>query len=301
MLLVLFLIFICIFAYKNKKYKESTYYKITANPYLSVCLDKGRLGEYAIYRYLKRFENDNVKFLFNVYVPKENGTTTEIDVLMICPKGILVFESKNYSGWIFGNEQQKNWTQVLPKGRGRSQKEHFFNPIMQNKGHINCLKSIIDKEVDFKSIIVFSNRCTLKEITLKNQEIKVINRYRVVEIVAEILGGIEENCLDSENIKFLYEKIFPFTQVEESVKKQHIKNIQVASEDVNQKINEDIETKKQTVSDTVGKVCPKCGNNMVLRTAQKGQHVGKQFWGCTNYPKCRYIQNIDGLSLRKKK
>ena len=157
------------------------------------------------------------------------------------------------------------------------------------------------KEVDFKSIIVFSNRCTLKEITLKNQEIKVINRYRVVEIVAEILGGIEENCLDSENIKFLYEKIFPFTQVEESVKKQHIKNIQVASEDVNQKINENIETKKQTVSDTVGKVCPKCGNNMVLRTAQKGQHVGKQFWGCTNYPKCRYIQNIDGLSLRKKK
>ncbi len=33
-------------------------------------------------------------------------------------------------------------------------------------------------------------------------------------------------------------------------------------------------------------VCPKCGVNMVLRTAKKGDNVGKQFWGCSNYPQC---------------
>ncbi|NLK22184.1 MAG: NERD domain-containing protein [Epulopiscium sp.] len=26
---------------------------------------------------------------------------------------MYVFESKNYSGWIFGNEKDKNWTQML--------------------------------------------------------------------------------------------------------------------------------------------------------------------------------------------
>lgn len=33
--------------------------------------------------------------------------------------------------------------------------------------------------------------------------------------------------------------------------------------------------------------CPKCGANMVLRTAQKGPRRGMRFWGCSNYPMCR--------------
>jgi len=36
------------------------------------------------------------------------------------------------------------------------------------------------------------------------------------------------------------------------------------------------------------KHCPKCGSQMVLRTATKGPGSGEQFWGCTAYPRCRY-------------
>jgi len=39
------------------------------------------------------------------------------------------------------------------------------------------------------------------------------------------------------------------------------------------------------------KICSACGAMMVLRTAQKGANAGKQFWGCSNYPKCRNIEN----------
>lgn len=35
--------------------------------------------------------------------------------------------------------------------------------------------------------------------------------------------------------------------------------------------------------------CPKCNVPMVQRTATKGDKAGKQFWGCTNYPRCREI------------
>lgn len=289
---LILVIFVLIFLYKNKKYKESTYYKITKNSYLSVYFDKGKLGEYDIYRYLKRFESDVVKFLFNVYVPKEDGTTTEIDVLIICPKGILVFESKNFSGWIFGSEQQKNWTQVLLKGRGRSQKEHFFNPIIQNRGHIKNLKSLIDKEINFKSIIVFSNRCTLKEISLKSPEIRVVNRYQVIETVMKIFAE-KTDCLDAETINSLYEKLYPFTQVDGEVKTLHVHNIQMIAHGEKQKTEEDHDIKERTVNGVGEMICPKCGSKMILRTAKKGEYIGKEFWGCTNYPKCRHIQNID--------
>jgi very-short-patch-repair endonuclease len=38
--------------------------------------------------------------------------------------------------------------------------------------------------------------------------------------------------------------------------------------------------------------CPKCGTDMVLRTARSGANQGKQFWGCRNYPNCRGILNV---------
>jgi restriction system protein len=37
-------------------------------------------------------------------------------------------------------------------------------------------------------------------------------------------------------------------------------------------------------------VCPKCGTELVLRTAQKGPNPGQKFWGCSNYPKCRFTK-----------
>jgi len=40
-------------------------------------------------------------------------------------------------------------------------------------------------------------------------------------------------------------------------------------------------------------VCEKCGANMVLRTGQTGARKGKTFWGCSNYPACRWTKNIE--------
>jgi hypothetical protein len=36
------------------------------------------------------------------------------------------------------------------------------------------------------------------------------------------------------------------------------------------------------------KFCPKCEQEMILRTATKGEGAGKQFWGCSAYPRCRF-------------
>ena len=36
--------------------------------------------------------------------------------------------------------------------------------------------------------------------------------------------------------------------------------------------------------------CPRCGSELVLRTAKRGNNAGNQFYGCSNFPKCRYIQ-----------
>ena len=48
-------------------------------------------------------------------------------------------------------------------------------------------------------------------------------------------------------------------------------------------------------ADVAGSVpwCPRCEIPMVLRTAQRGDNKGQQFYGCTNYPRCRQIIPLD--------
>ena len=38
--------------------------------------------------------------------------------------------------------------------------------------------------------------------------------------------------------------------------------------------------------------CPRCQAAMVKRVAKKGQHQGKDFFGCSQFPKCRGVVNI---------
>ena len=38
--------------------------------------------------------------------------------------------------------------------------------------------------------------------------------------------------------------------------------------------------------------CPKCGSEMILRTAKSGANQGEKFWGCSNFPKCRGILKV---------
>lgn len=45
--------------------------------------------------------------------------------------------------------------------------------------------------------------------------------------------------------------------------------------------------------DEVSPRCPKCGSEMVLRTAKRGDNQGGKFWGCSRYPECRGIVNIE--------
>ncbi|MFD1007009.1 DUF2726 domain-containing protein [Oceanisphaera ostreae] len=40
------------------------------------------------------------------------------------------------------------------------------------------------------------------------------------------------------------------------------------------------------------KSCPKCASEMTLRVAKKGSSAGNEFWGCSAFPKCRYIEPL---------
>jgi predicted RNA-binding Zn-ribbon protein involved in translation (DUF1610 family) len=52
--------------------------------------------------------------------------------------------------------------------------------------------------------------------------------------------------------------------------------------------NQEVRTKKITHDTNVGNgICPRCGGRLIQRDGKYGK-----FYGCSNYPKCRYTQKI---------
>lgn len=215
----------------------------------------GQFGEFSTEFALT---NDNLDgelvVLKNIYVPYRDKTS-EIDLLMIHEKGIFVFESKNYSGWIFGNASQLNWTQSLQNG----EKHHFYNPIRQNQTHIKALSEYLNMPISsFTSYIVFSERCSLKSVPEDTDQVIIVRRPDMLKKLRAQLR-LSVNLYSPEEILQLVQKLQPLTNKSETEKQQHI--------------------------DDIKEKCPFCGSELVLRRGQYGQ-----FWGCRTYPKCKFTR-----------
>ncbi|TNV68438.1 nuclease-related domain-containing protein [Trichococcus shcherbakoviae] len=201
----------------QKHYNKSGYKDASGHSYFETMTDPGRKGEYLTYRDLESL-GDQHKLLTNVYLPKGDGTTTEIDLIMISETGIYVFESKNYSGWIFGDEDSRNWTQSLKGGK----KFRFYNPIWQNKKHISHLKNHLGlgSEV-FRSYIIFSERCELKKMSVRSPEVKVMNRNVLTREINQDLTSLA-NRLTIFEINQIYNELSRYTLADAQTKQAHI-------------------------------------------------------------------------------
>lgn len=107
-----------------------------------------------------------------------NTALTQIDCFSINEQGIFVFESKDFTGWIYGCGSDRYWTESLNFGR---EKHRFYNPIRQNQLHIAALTTTLKtksnttssdntinhlpKSIPVFSFIVFGQNSTLKSIT----------------------------------------------------------------------------------------------------------------------------------------
>jgi restriction system protein len=119
---------------------------------------KGRVGEARVTKTLqRRLDPETSMLLTDVTLPSGSGTT-QIDHIAIIPAGIFVIETKNMSGWIFGNAESRRWTQVLHR-----KKTGFQNPLRQNHKHIKAVEAVtgVDRAMLF-NLVVFAGHATPK-------------------------------------------------------------------------------------------------------------------------------------------
>ncbi|WP_201605058.1 nuclease-related domain-containing protein [Psychrobacter sp. JCM 18903] len=352
---------------------------------------KGFLGETVINvaMWLK-LEKDVYHRLNGITLPRANGGSTQIDHIIVSVYGIFVIETKNYKGWIYGSEKQKQWTQAFPNGS----KYKFQNPLRQNYLHIKTLADLLGLELSyFHSMIAFIGECELKTrdelpehvLTggmvsyVKKKQDEILTEDEVKSIVEQINSNrfskswrtnrehkaylkdkhslsnkqpssnstdktiaktaskptldpviketakratlksrevlrwsgqteIESSELLIDNLNTqqtntpyvsishdIANKVFltPFEVMEPELSDNDFKTAEceiVTSNSINLKAVE--QTNHTAITEQVP-ACPRCQAAMVKRVAKKGQHQGKDFFGCSQFPKCWGVVNVD--------
>lgn len=228
---------------------------------------KGAIGEAAVAVANKVFLDPKVYHpLNNVTLNTSNGTT-QIDHVIVSRFGIFVVETKNYQGWIFGSDSQAEWTQSLPGGK----KFKFQNPLHQNYRHIKALSEFLGlPENKFHSVVLFMGECDLKTPMPPNV---MMNGY------ASYVKGTADVLLTDDEVTHLVEALrsgrMPTGLIRGlQTKKAHL---------------ESLEDRHSSTTR-----CPKCGSDLVERTAKSGDKASNRFLACTAFPKCRFTKSVAG-------
>lgn len=208
--ITLLMIIVSVTLFYKSNYKEKT-----GKSYLKTILNKGNRGEYLLFRKLTpMFGVENV--FVNIYLKTSNNRYTEIDVVAIGRSTIFVFEMKNYSGRIYGSKNGSNWTQTFNK----NSKYPFYNPLKQNRTHLNAVKRELDiDEGLLKGYVVFGNGADLDYLKMGKRDgvIKLSGVRKAIRREDE-LGGLSF----SNEIKILFQDKFrQYENASYEIKKSH--------------------------------------------------------------------------------
>jgi len=242
---------------------------------------KGKVGEGVVNLAAKlRLDSDVYHVIKDVTIPSKNGTT-QIDHVIISKFGVFVIETKNWSGWIWGKENDRTWTQ---KTHGKTSAPQ--NPLRQNDGHVCALSELLNiPQNKIHGVVCFMGDAKFKKgvpegVFLEGHCINHIESFcdevftpdEVAALIHEVESGRLKRGFKTgrEHVKQLNTRHTPSGGGTPPSKNDFARN------------------------DFANILCPACGAEMILRTAMRGANAGNQFWGCSNYPSCRSTFPVAG-------
>jgi len=193
----------------------------------------------------------------DVIIPSANGTT-QIDHILVSLHGIFIVETKNTSGWIFGSEDQASWTQVL-----YGKKYSFQNPLRQTYRQKKILAQFLSvDESRIHTIIYYVGDCKFKTQLPSNVMRSGLARY-IKRFTDQVLSQDESSRILKKFEQHTIESTLSTSDHVRSLQQRHNSNTN----------------------------CPTCGASLKLKVAKNGPRAGKKFFGCENYPQCRFTRN----------
>ncbi|MFD3218821.1 NERD domain-containing protein [Bacillus pacificus] len=175
---------------------------------------KGKAGEKLVKRILRKLDPESYYILHNVTVHTEYGETTQIDHIVIGETGVFVIETKNYEGWVYGNEKSARWTQGIFR-----KKSSFQNPFRQNYKHIKAIEWLMEQQLPCISIAAFHPKCSLKRVNVHSKD-KHVLYYNDLKSCIESYTEVQ---LTKDEVQHIYQTISRVNIIDKDIEKKRMK------------------------------------------------------------------------------
>ena len=157
----------------------------------------------------------------NLYVSK-NLSYTQIDVVLLHKSGLWGFEVKDYSGLILANIDSHKWFKFLSKNR-----YEFYNPFMQNKAHVDALRSYLKEFPNLKiySVVIFYGNCQVK-LSSKLRKDCILTTSGKINYLFETIRKKDQSVNFKDRLKI--HKLLLKAQMasfNKKIVKEHLKNV----------------------------------------------------------------------------
>ena len=263
--------------------------------------EAGIFGEDSVLFELKN-SGMNLVVIRDLYIQTEDGRSAQIDFFVITPYVNVIIECKN----LFGNIEINNKGDFIRsfEYKGHRYKEGIYSPITQNERHLEVYKSCWESNKGFvrklvaskyftdynKTIVVLANPKTVVNDKFAKKEIKqkVIRADQLINYLKKLKSDVASGL---KTMKESGERILAMNVQERTDYFKKYEDL-VAEVKDDAKVDDVPVKEEPIVKEEDNLVCPRCGGQLVLRTAKKGKKAGNQFYGCSSFPKCRYIRNL---------
>ena len=202
-------------------YYTGAYFRGTHLPYLRLRFHKGMWGEYRLFRAANRLSGRKA-WLFNLYLPKQDRATTEVDAVLIHESGVYVFESKNLCGRIDGAPDARDWQLTAPGGQAYL----FYNPMLQNQTHCDYVQRTIPRALIY-SIIVFGKDTALGSLPTEHGAHHICTIEDLPTLLAELStriphqhGAIKQTLIEAALTPFAHPPHFAKLRHKETILRQ---------------------------------------------------------------------------------
>lgn len=253
---------------------------------------KGWWGEYKVRRWLAQdLDAQHYHCAHNITLRRQDGSTTQIDHVVISPYGVFVLETKHLRGWIFGGEKQRTWTQTIYRHR-----TSFPSPLHQNWGHIKALEELLQLPLQhLHSVVVFTGDCQFKtampaHVTQGRAVTALIRSYREEVLdtpaVAQLVSALSHHRLEPTRRKVMpsQPRMTPKTPAVPRQPALAPANLAAAP------------PQPALVPPTLAAPllepapCPACGDSVVRRSLPDSAGMARYFLRCERFPHCRFLQ-----------
>ena len=198
---------------------------------------KGIIGEFRVSKILKKCALEFGGIELHDFMFRDERSSSQIDNMLLTQKALYVIEVKNYQGYIFGNEVNDEWTVTVKhvntkrtrSGRRYNKvhisKHRFYNPIKQNKTHINKIRNLtyILNVLPVYNIVVFGKNAVIKDVE-HSKESNVLHQRDLFRFVKTQESSLTYE-IDTNTQIDIIDELHSINIKDKKQRKEHVRNI----------------------------------------------------------------------------